>query len=275
MQAKKRAKSVKFGKESVKKEIKETKAPEEVKAPVVEQEVEEVKPVAEDSPNAEEIKQEIAAKISSKTEETQEPIEVDLTTETPVEQEEVSVPETPAETVVEDKPAPFGSFTKNFDEPEPKKSNLGFFLMVVLVTFIVGVLAIGGFYYFSNKTTLNPTPTPTPTVSPTAIPSPTAESVDLSSSTIEVLNGSGVSGVAAKVKSQLTDAGFTVSSVGNAETSDFTNTIISAKDKVDKAFIDALIKELEKSYKVEAKVNSLSDSNDTDVVVTVGTSTSN
>ncbi len=103
---------------------------------------------------------------------------------------------------------------------------------------------------------------------PKESPTPSPEEVALDAYEIEVLNGSGISGEAANVEGILEDAGFSVSGIGNADNQNYTNTVIAAKDDVKQGFIDELQTTLEERGPVE--VIKLSDTGDSDVVVTVG-----
>jgi len=91
--------------------------------------------------------------------------------------------------------------------------------------------------------------------------------------TISVLNGSGVSGKAAKIKAQLTTAGFKVTVTENATNSDFTKTEIASKKSVSPAFLTKLEAELKKSFIVDSSISVLPSSSPTDVTVTLGSQT--
>lgn len=141
-----------------------------------------------------------------------------------------------------------------------KKGFLLSFMLIICVAFLVGLAFIAGGYYalhsnalsglqslknvkvlsflHNNQPSTQPRPTLVP-IKPTKTVSPT-QSVDLSSYSITVLNGSGETGLAAKVKSQLTSAGFSVNSIGNAPTSNNTSTQISANSSVPQAFLNKL-----------------------------------
>lgn len=75
---------------------------------------------------------------------------------------------------------------------------------------------------------LQPTPssTPSPTSTPTATPSPSPSPLNIATISIRVLNGSGQVGAAAGVRTTLTQAGFTVRSIGNAKTQDYSGDTI-------------------------------------------------
>jgi hypothetical protein len=101
----------------------------------------------------------------------------------------------------------------------------------------------------------------------------TPKEVDLTKYTVSVLNGSGVSGAATKVKTTLTDAGFKITSTGNANSSDVVDTYISAKTSVDEAFLKKLSDTVSKTYKVSSETHKLDSSVTEDVTVTIGSST--
>ena len=70
------------------------------------------------------------------------------------------------------------------------------------------------------------TPTPTTTATPTATPTTTPNTIDKSTITMRVLNGTAVNGAATTVKGVLEKAGFSVRTTGNAKTQTYTSTII-------------------------------------------------
>lgn len=187
------------------------------------------------------------------------------------EDEEVSVDE-------DEKASAFGSFSdKELHQPS-KKGYFGFFLLVASITFLVGLIVIAGFSYFFSSDTKKSISlstftgvTATPTAEPTATPEP--EKVDLTAYSIRVLNGSGITGEAAKVKALLEKKGFEVGSVANAATSDYTKTEISAKKNTKEEYLNELIKALQDDYSVNSVVEDAPSSQTADVVVTVGSDT--
>ena len=188
------------------------------------------------------------------------------------EQEELS--ETKEDTA---QPA-FSSFTMQ-NAPKKKKGSLGFFLLVVIVAFLVGLGGMIGFSYLKDADLLQKVSeiaaTPTPTLEPTDAPTPTAKVVDKSAYTITVLNGSGISGLAAKAKSALEESEFVVGTVGNADDSNYTKTVITAKEDVEEAYLNSLIKTLQATYDVDSIVEDASSSQKTDVVVVIGSDKAN
>lgn len=161
-------------------------------------------------------------------------------------------------------------------EVSKKKSRLPLLLLIFLFLLLLG----GGLFYaysrnmltlsfLGSSTTQKPAPSKTQHVASTPTPKP----VDLTKYKVSVLNGSGVAGEAAKVKSSLTEAGFSVTTTGNADTSDVTDTIISAKATVDEGYLTKLTDTLSKTYKVSSETHKLDSTDSNDVTVTIGSNT--
>jgi len=173
-------------------------------------------------------------------------------------------------------------------EQEVEKKKFGvYFFVVAFLSFILGLSAMAAVSYFGLISLsfpklqlgapihigsfLGAKPTLTPTPSPTSTPTPVP--VNLKQFTIEVLNGSGITGQAAKAESSLNGDGYSVSSTGNAPNSNFTKTEIAAKKSVSTEYLTKLEAELGKTYVVNTTVTTVSDSNTTDVIVTLGSQT--
>ncbi len=105
---------------------------------------------------------------------------------------------------------------------------------------------------------------------PTATPTP--ETVDLTLFDITVHNGSGIGGTAGKVEKFLKDKGFSVLEIGNADASTYKKTVIKAKEKVAKAFLNKLKDTLSKDYVLD-EMATLEDKFDTDLLIIVGSDT--
>lgn len=123
--------------------------------------------------------------------------------------------------------------------------------------------------------TENPTGTPKPTATKTPTPKPTvnpidkATGLDRSQLSVQVLNGSGVSGAAKKAGDFLESLGYNVVQVGNADSSDFAQTTIQIKSSEDK-FLSLLKKDLSSNYTVGTTSAGLAESNSADAIVTIG-----
>lgn len=166
------------------------------------------------------------------------------------------------------------AFSKTSFEEEKSggggKSKLIITICLIIIFTIFGF--IGGYFYGKGSLSSSVpefSEEPTPTVEAT----PTPEEVDLSAYSIEILNGSGVAGVAGDEQEALEADGFKVENTGNAENQDFTETVIAAKSDVSKEYLDKLKDSLAARYTVDSSVEEL-DADDTyDVVITVGSET--
>jgi hypothetical protein len=210
--------------------------------------------------------------VESKTEEikTQPVIISDVVTETI---EVIQVPKAEAESISQSVPQtdPLNDFKEKVDQelnmPDRPQKN---FMWPILFIFIITIVLLAGVFAYKQgifkavKVDVSSV-SPTPTVSP----EPT-KTLDLSKYEVEVLNGSDVDGLASSQKAVLETAGFTVSSVGNADSSDYTDTVIQTKAEVDKDFILKLKSTLSDVLTV-GDIQSLSEDSSVPVVVILGT----
>lgn len=151
---------------------------------------------------------------------------------------------------------------------EKGKSNLPKILLFIIVV----LLLIGIIFIFVSLNSKSNTKQKTITVvtSPTKVPSPTTMPVPAASTyPIVVLNGSGISGEASRVKKLLTDAEYSVASVGNASSSAYKATVVQAKTDVSKEWVSELRTFLLKSYET-VTVEKLEASASSKVVVILG-----
>lgn len=157
---------------------------------------------------------------------------------------------------------------------EPPTKHHGFWkFFFIFISFAVLTAALtGGFIIYSQGVkNLQGTPSPSPTLySPTPAPTASASStVKRSDLSVEVLNGSGTSGVASEAKDFLESLGYTVANTGNADNFDFANTEISIKDSK-KDYLETLTKDLSDKYSLATESSSLDASSDYDAVITIG-----
>jgi len=150
------------------------------------------------------------------------------------------------------------------------------YLWIIIPTaLLVGALVGGLITYFSGISRLNTgdeTPAPSSTSTPGAQASPTSESktdIKRSEVKIQVLNGSGTSGLAGKAKTYLEGLGYKDVAVGNASSSDFAETEIQIKDGI-KGFLDTITTDLSKNYTVAKETKVLTSSSKFDIVITLG-----
>ncbi len=162
--------------------------------------------------------------------------------------------------------SPFSTETTSSSSSSSSSSRRGkklLFLIILLI--ILGLIAFGAVKFLGDDT-MNSEPTPTPTQimepTPTDLPTPTPEEdttptptgkvtpttaatptkttgntttkdtatgIDRATITVAVQNGSGVTGAAKKAGDELTDLGYTLGTVGNADTSDYAQSEIHVK----------------------------------------------
>ncbi len=142
------------------------------------------------------------------------------------------------------------------------------------VVIILICIVVGGTIYLASSGNLKmpsfaakPTPTATPTVAPTATPVPVeVKKEDLK---IQVLNGSGIPGVAGKLKTLLEEKGYTVSDTGNADNYDYETTEIQVKSGKDE-ILKVLETDLKEDYSLNASPETLSDDVPYDARIIIG-----
>jgi len=201
------------------------------------------------------------------------------TTNPPVETKtpETVILPTPQVTPVNLSPAanPLDDFKEKVDrEMSMQNNSKKNYMWPILSIFIIAIILLAGVFAYKqglfsglfkkekvNVVSLSPTPAASPV--PTKV-------VDLKKYEIEILNGSEVDGEASRQKTGLETAGFTISSIGNADNTDYTDTIIKAKADVDKDFVAKLKTELEKTFTV-GETQVLSGDSSVPIVVILGT----
>lgn len=148
-------------------------------------------------------------------------------------------------------------------------------ILTILIIVPIGFLAFGGFLYFSKNMNLDLVKKQSEkklVIPETPTATPTPEEVDKEEFTIEVQNGSGIAGEGATVGELLEDEGFKVGDIGNADKSNYDETIITVSDEVSDEFIDELTKVLEERGKV-GDVEKFATGVDGEVLVIVGSDT--
>jgi len=181
----------------------------------------------------------------------------------------------------------------NYQSPQQPGKSKKFLKLIIFAIVLIGLIwGIQKLFFGGAKETkpvaITPTPTeyqfptdtPVPSASPTEEPTttPAAKSVnpvdsatglDRSTLSVEVQNGSGVTGAAAKASDVLKSFGYKVSSVGNADNEDYVNTTIQVKSTKTN-FLALLKKDLGFSYTVGTTSADLSSSSTADALVIIG-----
>lgn len=156
-----------------------------------------------------------------------------------------SIPETNSQTPTPPAPSELDQ-PKTPEETASELDHKNSFLFIVgLVVFLVIIVGTGLFAAFlftqSNKEVVT---APVETAQPS--PSP-EEELDRSVFVFEVLNGSGVSGAAAKAQEQLEDLGYTVIKTGNADRQNYTETKIYVSEELE-GKADIFLEEIKLEY---------------------------
>lgn len=163
---------------------------------------------------------------------------------------------------------------------EKSKVDLRAWFLISLIM-LIGLGAItGGILVYrkainKQKTAaITPTPTLLPSSESTIVltptletsPSPKLKKADLK---IEILNGTGMPGMAGKAAQFLENLGYKSIKTGNADNFDYQQTVIQIKD-AKKDYAEILVGDLAGKYSVDKEVKSLSDTSTFDAIVIVG-----
>jgi hypothetical protein len=164
---------------------------------------------------------------------------------------------------------------------EEKVENKSSSFFVLFISFLLGLVfgagLIGGIFYYktkvekpNNQAVSQPTPGGEQTTEMTPEASPSASPSDHSLSTykVQILNGSGKAGEAAKAEKLLKTAGLTNTKTANALSYDYKETEISLKSNVPDAVYETVVKSLS-SYQTK-KAGTLDDSSLYDIIITIG-----
>jgi len=155
-------------------------------------------------------------------------------------------------------------------EPKTKSSGSKWILI------FIGLLILGGvgiFFFTKSENEVVPTPTPSFNVTPidnetTPAPTKSPEPVKKDDVSIEIQNGTGITGEAAFLQTKLKALGYTDIKVGNASSTDNTVTAITFSKTLSQTVQDEIKTELEKIYKeVSVKTSSTQKS---DIVIVTG-----
>ncbi len=145
--------------------------------------------------------------------------------------------------------APLEARETDLSEMEKKSSK--HVLLLVIVAIISFGLGLGVSYavgkVFMGQSQSIATASPTPTASSSATPSPTP-SINRADITVEILNGSGIKGAAASAEKVFEDLGYTVERVGNADKSDYEESVVLVKSDADESLSELILSDIKDSY---------------------------
>lgn len=151
-----------------------------------------------------------------------------------------------------------------------KKQGPKFVWIFVYTLIILGALAAGYFIYNTGTAPRGEVEREIATApSPTMTSETQAPELDRSELTIQILNGAGEPGVASTAQEYLENLGYEVSEIGNAESFDYEETVVSLKE-VRSEFEELLIDDLGENYVVSDEVETLDEDSDYDAVITIG-----
>jgi len=163
-----------------------------------------------------------------------------------------------------------GDDTNDDDDEAPQKEvvfRLNKTLLFGIGAFLLVFVLIGiGSFVYTNVMQREVEPSPTPVaVSPSPTPEP---SPDLTTYKIQVLNGTATAGLAGETGDELESVGFTEVAAGNADGSDYEETIIAVKKEVPESVRAVLVSTLS-AYQITVD-ESLAEDNDYDIIITLG-----
>lgn len=149
----------------------------------------------------------------------------------------------------------------------PRKSKTPFLLLLAVLA-----IGIGAFFIIRGSTREEATATPTPFVvgTTTTEPEPTQEpeEVDKSELSVEIQNGTGITGEAAYLQGILRNMGFEDIKAGNASTQDHVTTTVTFASDLSQTVRDEVVEKLKSIYKeVDAKS---SGSQTVDILIVTG-----
>lgn len=141
---------------------------------------------------------------------------------------------------------------------QQKKSGSPKTLLILGALILAGIL---GYVAFKNASNNDAEPTSSPTSesieTPVPVSTSTSAPVDKSKVKIEIQNGTGITGEAAFLQTQLKNLGYTNITVGNASSQDNTTTTVTFAKSLSSSVVDEITKKLKELYKdVEVKTSS-------------------
>lgn len=169
--------------------------------------------------------------------------------------------------------------TPIFQENQDGKNAKWLWILIVII--IIGSLAFAFFKGIGPFASLRGNPSeqaasPSPesafeVVTSSPLPETTpSPSVDKTTVKVRILNGSGQAGAASEAKDFLESKGWEVASLGNADSYDFSQTIIRIKNKF-LSLASALTSDLSTKYSVQSTAEELEATSTADIEVIIGT----
>lgn len=184
----------------------------------------------------------------------------DATTDEP-KKEEAKTADVPS--IAKDAPLKIDSAEQSSEEeeePKLEKSNKKIFIVGIIITILVILVAtVFGFYFLKQgsnqesakeeKAETTPTPTPKPKIS-----------IDRAEWSLEVLNGTATPGLAKDLADKLEALGYEIVLTGNADNKDYENSQILVTSEKDSEEIDLLLKDIKSEIDISSSSGDLEDS---------------
>lgn len=160
---------------------------------------------------------------------------------------------------------------------QPQKSGGAKTLLVVGILVLVGILGFVIYKSATNKNGALAEPTPfenqiigeNTVATPTSTPTSTTKPADKSKVSIQIQNGTGITGEAAYLQTQLKDLGYTNVKVGNAGDQVATSTTVTFSKSLSQDVVTELTQKLNALYQ-SVTVKTTATLSDFDVVVVTG-----
>lgn len=142
------------------------------------------------------------------------------------------------------------------------------FWIVIPVLLIILSLSVGVLFYFQKTNNQTKQAVTSVSSTPTPIPTPEPAKLDLTKYNVQILNGTGIQGDAAKAKTVLEKEGFTTINTRNASQLE-NNTLVVFSSRLPKSEVDGL-KSLLKTAFPNATFQTATPSAGYDLILTTG-----
>lgn len=162
---------------------------------------------------------------------------------------------------------------------EQKSQSSGKQVLIIFGVVMIGLMLIGGGIFVSRRALQQKGAFVKPIVAPAEIkkdiePTPVVEvtrglPLDRADLVVQILNGSGVPGLASKAQDFLTPLGYKEIKIGNAKKYDYPETVIQIKEDKN-AYLDMIKKDLSVKYTLAQKIETLSKDSEFDLVIILG-----
>lgn len=159
-----------------------------------------------------------------------------------------------------------GSFEKTqvgFPGQRPVKERPKVGPIIVIILFLIIIGASFWFLLGSKRVNRSSSKTPTPTTyarSSSPTPTPTEKVIPREGVKIQILNGTDISGAAARLRGEFESLGYSGIEIGNARQKGYTGTQVTFAKEVDESVKEEILEKLKEIYQsVETKEDSLKD----------------